>query len=170
MTKMKYLSLLAILPILSAIIVASNIGTSFAGTEKAEGKPGGLSGPQSFGAATAGIVCGDRLCSEITPTAPMPPVMNVLEESMPEFMPSLEFVSVHTFSAASPNTYAVVFKVTSGSANLENIKIFCKTDVDTLETEVSSLTASTTATNMVRIKAMDPASITGEIISFQIQT
>ncbi len=167
MTQMKYLALLAILPIFAAIIVASNISTSDAAI--AQGKPGALSGPGSFGSATAGIVCGDRLCNEATPTAPMPPVMNVQEGSMPDFMPSLGFVSVSKFSGSSPNTYAVVFTVTAGQENLENIKIFCETDVDTLETEVLSLTALTTATNMVRIQAMDPASITGKIISFGIQ-
>ncbi len=165
MTKMKYLALLAILPIFAAIIVASNIGTSDAAV--ATGSPGTVA-PKSYGSATAGIVCGDRLCDEATPTAPMPLVMNVQEGSMPDFMPSLGFVSVYNFSGDSPNTYAVVFTVTAGEANLENIKILCTTDVDTLETEVSSLTALTTTTNMVRIKAMDPTSVTGEIISFQI--
>jgi len=164
---MKYLALLAILPIFAAIIVASNIGTSDAAVAK--GSPGAVD-PKSYGSATAGIVCGDRLCDEATPTAPMPPVINVQEGSMPDFMPSLGFVSVSKFSGDSPNTYAVVFSVTAGKENLENIKIFCKTDVDTLETEVLSLTALTTSKNMVRIQAMDPASITGEIISFQIQT
>jgi len=159
------LALLAILPIFVAIIVANNIGTSDA--IEAIGSPGAVA-PKSYGSATEGIVCGDRLCSESTPAAPMPPVMRVQEESMPEFMPTLRFVNVYNFSGDSPNTYAVVFTVTSGKANLENIKILCKTDVDILETEVSSLTALTTTKNMVRIKAMDPTSIRGEIISFQI--
>jgi len=153
------------LPIFAAIIVVNNIGTSDA--LEATGSPG-TQPPKFYGKATEGIVCGDRLCSDSTPAAPMPTVVRVQEESMPDFMPSLGFVSVHNFSGDSPNTYAVVFTVTAGEANLENIKILCTTDVDTLETEVSSLTALTTTTNMVRIKAMDPTSVRGEIISFQI--
>lgn len=165
MTKKKYWALLAILPIFAAMIVANNIGTSDAAV--ATGSPG-LVAPKSYGSATEGIVCGDRLCSDSTPAAPMPPVVRVQEESMPDFMPSLGFVSVSKFSGDSPNTYAVVFTVTAGKANLENIKIVCYTDVETLETSVSSLTALTTAKNMIRIQAMDPTSIRGEIISFQI--
>ena len=165
MTKKKYWALLAILPIFAAMIVANNIGTSDAAV--ATGSPG-LVTPKSYGSATEGIVCGDRLCSDSTPAAPMPPVVRVQEESMPDFMPSLGFVSMGKFSGDSPNTYAVVFTVTAGKANLENIKIVCYTDVETLETSVSSLTALTTAKNMIRIQAMDPSSIRGEIISFQI--
>ncbi len=146
-------------------MVASNIGTSDAAV--ATGSPG-MTSPKSYGAATAGIVCGDRLCDESTPAAPMPPVVIVQEERMPDYMPSLALVSVNKFSGESPNTYAVIFTVTAGKANLENIKIFCKTDVETLESEVSSLTALTTTPTMVRINAMDPTSVTGEIISFQI--
>jgi len=66
------------------------------------------------------------------------------------------------------NTYAVVFSVTAGNANLENIKILCSSDVETLETSVSSLFATSTTKNMVRIHVMDPNSINGEIISFEI--
>jgi len=166
MTTTKYWALLAILPLFAGILIGMSIQISEAQLD--EPRPGASLSPKSYGAATAGIVCGDRLCSDSTPAAPMPPVVVVQKESMPDFMPSLKFVSVHNFSGDSPNTYAVVFTVTAGKANLENIMILCTTDVGTLETEVTSLAALTTTTNMVRIKAMDPASITGEIISFQI--
>jgi len=166
MTKMKYIALLAILPIFATIIVANNIGTSDAAVAK--GSPG-LLAPGSFGAATAGIVCGDRLCSDSTPVAPMPMTITVVEEdSMPDYMPSLGLKSLSKFMSDSPNTYSVAFTVTAAEKNLENIKIICKTDVETIETTVARLAALTTTTNVVRILAMDPASITGEIISFQI--
>ena len=165
MTKTKYLALLVSLPLFAGILIGLSIQVSDAQLD--EPRPGAQT-PKSYGAATSGIVCGDRLCSDSTPAAPMPPTVRVIEDTMPEYMPSLGFVSMNKFSGDSPNTYAVVFTVTAGQANLENIKIFCNTDVDTLETEVTSLFALTTTTNMVRIKAMDPTSITGEIISFQI--
>ncbi len=166
MIKTKYWALLAILPIFAAIIVANNIGTSDAVVAK--GSPGTIA-PGSFGSATAGIVCGDRLCSESTPVAPMPMAISVIEEDdMPDYMPSLGFKSLSKFVSDSPNTYSVEFTVTAAEKNLENIKIICKTDVETIETEVTHLAALTTTTNVIRIKAMDPASITGEIISFQI--
>ncbi len=165
MTKMKYWALLAILPIFAGIMIGMSIQISQAQLD--EPRPGART-PSSFGSATAGIVCGDRLCSDSTPAAPMPPTVRVIEDTMPEYMPTLGFVSMNKFSGDSPHTYAVVFTVTAGKLNLENIKILCKTDVDTLETSVTSLSAFTTTKNMIRIQAMDPASITGGIISFQI--
>jgi len=165
MTKLKHVGLLVILPLFVGIMIGMSIQSSQAQLDEPRL---GARAPSSFGSATAGIVCGDRLCSDSTPAAPMPIAIEVIEDEMPEYMPSLGFVSVSNFSGDSPNTYAVVFTVTAGKANLENIKIICTTDVGTLETEVSSLSALTTTRNMVRIQAMDPTSITGEIISFQI--
>jgi len=166
MTKTKYLALLAILPIFAAIIMVNNIGTSDAAV--ATGSPGTLS-PGSFGSATAGIVCGDRLCSESTPVAPMPMAISVIEEDdMPDYMPSLGLKSISKFMSDAKNTYVIEFTVTAAEKNLENIKIICTTDVETIETTITRLPALTSTTNVVRILAMDPASVTGEIISFQI--
>lgn len=166
MIKTKYWALLVILPIFAALIVANNIGTSDAVVAK--GSPGTLA-PGSFGAATAGIVCGDRLCSESTPVAPMPMAISVIEEDdMPDYMPSLGLKSISKFMSDAKNTYVVEFTVTAAEKNLENITITCTTDVETIETTITRLPALTSTTNVVRILAMDPASITGEIISFQI--
>ncbi len=166
MIKMKYWALFAILPLFVGIIIGISIQTSQAQLD--EPRPGASISPKSYGAATAGIVCGDRLCSDSTPAAPMPMAIAVKQDRMPDFMPSLGFKSLSKFEGDSSNTYAVEFTVTAAEKDLENIKIICKTDVETIETEVSSLSALTTTRNMVRIQAMDPASITGEIISFQI--
>jgi len=165
MTKMKYWALLAILPLFVGIIIGISIQTSQA--QLTDPRPGAQT-PGSFGAATAGIVCGDRLCSESTPVAPMPPVIRIQQESMPDFMPSLGFKSLSKFAGDSSNTYAIEFTVTAAEKGLMNIKIICKSDVETIATDVSALSALTTTTNVIRIKAMDPDSITGEIISFQI--
>lgn len=166
MTKMKYWALLAILPLFVGIIIGISIQTSEA--QITDPRPGAQT-PGSFGAATKGIVCGDRLCNEATPVAPMPIRLVVQqEESMPDFMPTLGFKSLSKFADDSPNTYAVEFTVTAAEKSVKNIKIKCTTDVETVETEITRLRALATTTNVVRIKAMDPASITGEIISFQI--
>jgi len=165
MIKIKYWALLAILPLFVGIIIGMSIQTT--GAQLTDPRSGAQA-PQQFGAATAGIVCGDRLCSESTPAAPMPPVIRIQEESMPDFMPSLGFKSLSKFAGDSSNTYAVEFTVTAAEKDLSNIKIICKSDVETIATEVSYLSALSTTTNVVRIKVMDPDSITGEIISFQI--
>jgi len=165
MTKMKYWALLAILPLFAGIMIGVGIQTSQAQLDE---KRIGAATPSSFGSETAGIVCGDRLCSESTPVAPMPPVIRIQQESMPDFMPSLGFKSLSKFAGDSSNTYAIEFTVTAAEKGLMNIKIICKSDVETIATDVSALSAFTTTTNVIRIKAMDPDSITGEIISFQI--
>ena len=166
MIKIKYWALLAILPLFVGIIIGISIQTSQAQID--EPRLGADLDPKSYGAATAQIVCGDRLCGESTPVAPMPIQLVVQEESMPEFMPTLGFKSLSKFEGDSPNTYTVEFTVTAAEKTVKNIKIICTTDVETIETDVALLRALTTTTNVVRIKAMDPASITGEIISFQI--
>jgi len=153
MTKMKYWALLAILPLFVGIIIGISIQTSDA--QLTDPRPGAQT-PGSFGAATKGIVCGDRLCSESTPAAPMPIRLVVQEESMPDFMPSLGFKSLSKFAGDSSNTYAVEFTVTAAEKDLMNIKIICKSDVETIATEVSYLSALSTTTNVVRIKVMDP--------------
>ncbi len=53
--------MVAILSVFALATVSGNIGEADA--LKAQGEPGGLSGPQSFGSATADIVCGDKLCA-----------------------------------------------------------------------------------------------------------
>jgi len=165
MTKMKYLALLTILPIFTAIIVVNNIGTSEA--IPAEGSPG-TAAPKSYGAATAGIVCGDRLCSDVTPTALPPTILNVVTEDMPGYMPSLEFVDMYVFDRLARDTYAVMFSVTAGNTDLENIIIQCKSDVFAHEIVIDSLKAFESATGMSRVKALDPTTITGEIVAFQL--
>ncbi len=166
MIKPKYWALFAILPLFVGIMIGVSIQTSQAQLD--EQRLGASLSPKSYGSATAGIVCGDRLCNEVTPAAPMPIVMSVIEDSMPDYMPSLGFKSLSKFLGDTSNTYTVEFTVTAAERNLKSIKIICKTDVETIETEVSNLSALETTTNVLRIRAMDPASITGEIISFQI--
>ncbi len=52
----------AIMAIFALATVSGNIGEADA--VKAQGEPGSLSGPTSYGSANADIVCGASLCSE----------------------------------------------------------------------------------------------------------
>ncbi len=58
----KYIGMVAILSVFALATVSGNIGEADA--LKAQGEPGALSGPGSFGSANADIVCGASLCSE----------------------------------------------------------------------------------------------------------
>ncbi len=58
--KMKYIGLLAILPLAMVALSPDFVGEADA--QKAEGSPGQVS-PKSYGSATNDIVCGASLCS-----------------------------------------------------------------------------------------------------------
>jgi len=103
-----------------------------------------------------------------TPSAPKPTILNVITEDMPSYMPSLDFKDMYTFDREARDTYAVMFGVTAGDRDLENIIIQCKSDVFAHEIVIDSLKAFETTTGMSRVKAMDPTTITGEIVAFQL--
>ncbi len=58
--KLKYVGLLAILPLFLIVLAPDYIVEADAA--KAQGSPG-QTAPKSYGSATADIVCGDHLCS-----------------------------------------------------------------------------------------------------------
>ena len=57
----KYIGLLAILPLAMIALSPDLIGEADAA--RANGEPGALSDPKSYGSANNGIVCGASLCS-----------------------------------------------------------------------------------------------------------
>ena len=67
--KMKYIGLLAILPLAMIALAPELVDDAFA--QKAEGSPGQTS-PKSYGSATSDVVCGASLCS--TPEGSQDPV------------------------------------------------------------------------------------------------
>ena len=67
--KMKYIGLLAILPL--AMIALAPEFVDVAHAQKSEGSPGQIS-PKSYGSATSDVVCGASLCS--TPVGSADPV------------------------------------------------------------------------------------------------
>jgi len=67
--KMKYIGLLAILPLVMVALSPELVDDAFA--QKAEGSPSQIS-PKSYGSATSDVVCGASLCS--TPEGSADPV------------------------------------------------------------------------------------------------
>ena len=163
----KYWALLAILPLFVGVMIGMSLETNEAEAIKAQGT--GLSSPKSYGSATASIVCGDKLCSEIaTPSASFPLALTVIQADMPSYMPTLDFKETYGFHNDADDTYAIRFGFTAGDRDLKNIIIQCKSDVFEHEIVVESLKAYESAVGFSRIKAMDPASITGSIVSFEL--
>lgn len=166
MIKTKYWALLVIVPLFVGIQIGMSFQINEAEAIPAKGSPGTVS-PKSYGSATAGIVCGDKLCSEIgTPYASMPLVLEVAD--MPSYMPSLDFKETYGFHNDADDTWSIRFGFTAGDRDLKNIIIQCKSDVFEHEIVVASLKAYESAVGFSRIKAMDPASITGSIVSFEL--
>ncbi len=64
--KMKYIGLIAILPLVMVALAPELVDDAFA--QKAEGSPGNQS-PKSYGSATSDVVCGASLCSTPAGTA-----------------------------------------------------------------------------------------------------
>jgi len=103
-----------------------------------------------------------------TPSAPKPTVLNVLTQTMPSYMPSLEFQDMYMFDRLQRDTYAVMFTVTAGDQDLENTIIEVKSDVFVHEITINSLKAFESTEGLSRVRALDPNSITGEIVAFQL--
>jgi len=128
--------------------------------------------PKSFGAATAGIVCGDRLCSEPSPDFDIEddtPIGEITSDD--SHTPSVSNVIIDRLrvSSAQENiSYRITFTVTSGDIDLRNIEIEVQSDIDRTEFEISSLNALKSSVNVIRIKALDPDSINGGITGYSM--
>jgi len=130
--------------------------------------------PKSFGSATAGIVCGDRLCGE--------PEHNInIEEDTPmgsisyddtAAAPTAKLISIDKFRASTNQqdaiSYRITFSITAGPENLRDIEAHITTDMGSWEYEMSSLNALSSSVGVLRVKALDPDSINGEIVGYSI--
>ena len=129
--------------------------------------------PQSFGAATAHIVCGDRLCSDADPNFDVEEDTPIGEiDSDTDSAPTVELISIDRFRQNTQNTdpitFRITFSVTAGVDNLRNIEFEVQSDVDKQEFEISSLNALSSSINVIRIRALDADSITGELTAYSI--
>ncbi len=87
---------------------------------------------------------------------------------MPGATPDIQTLEVVNYSAKSPQTFNAVYKITSGDTDLENIQILFKSDKGNVQTTIGSLVAHSSSINTVKISAQNPFSVTGEVISYQI--
>jgi len=127
--------------------------------------------PKSFGSATAGIVCGDRLCSEPQPDFDIQqdtPIGLVDDDA---HTPSISNISIDKLRPSSSQdniSYRITFTVTSGDIDLRNIELEVQSDIDKTEFEISSLNSLKSSVNVIRIKAIDPDSINGGITGYSL--
>jgi len=72
------------------------------------------------------------------------------------------------FQRDARDTYNIMFRVIAGDQDLENIIIEGKSDVFAHEIVIESLKAFESTEGMARVKALDPTTMTGEIVAFQL--
>jgi len=142
-------------------------------------------------------VCGDRLCSGL-PTAIQTTKAQLNDRTMggdssePQMLfdieetdnigeidrndptaPSSEALSIEKYKTSTYQqdsiTYKIVYSITAGEENLVDIQIRAVTDMGVWNFDIPALSPGETSTNVVRIKALDPDSITGEIIGYTIR-
>jgi len=168
--QLKIVAISGILVVIAGIAVAASLDQAEALT-KAQG-----TFTQKFGAATAGIVCGDRLCSEAEGSNNMYDI----EEDTPigsirgddDAAPTVKLLGIDKYQASTAKesdiTYRITFSVTANKENLRNIEFEIHSDITSTTFEIASLNALKTSVNVVRVKAIDSDSITGELIGYTI--
>jgi len=92
--------------------------------------------------------------------------------SDPAHAPTTKLISIDKYESKSYSnaniTYTITFELIAGDTNLKDIQIHVQSDVDNFGFSVSSLNAHSSSVNVIRVHAMDPDSITGEIIGFSL--
>jgi hypothetical protein len=94
--------------------------------------------------------------------------VQVTYEDMPSYMPTIRTVQVSNFSGESEFTFNAIYEITAGDRNLESIMVHVTSDMDSMDLTISGLFALDDSTNIIRINAMDPMTITAKIVGFQL--
>ncbi len=130
--------------------------------------------PKSFGAKTAGIVCGDRLCDQHEHNINIEedtPIGTIAYDDTGS-APTAKLISIDKFRASTNQqdaiSYRITFSITAGPENLRDIEAHVTTDMGSWEYEMSSLNALSSSVGVLRVKALDPDSINGEIVGYSI--
>ena len=84
--------------------------------------------------------------------------------------PYFELVDTQKASANSDNLYKAIFDVWAGDQNITDLKMLVKSDREVFETNAGSFNAGDHSITTVRIMAIDPDSIRGEIIDFKVSS
>ena len=133
----------------------------------------GAKTPKNFGAMTSGIVCGDQLCNEATPSIDVEEEHEItyLDEHDAE-TPTAKLIDIRKYKPSSNKadsvTYIITYSITAGTERLENIQVHVSSDVEQETYNIGSLNALSSSVNVIRIKALDPDSLDGGIVSYSV--
>ncbi len=80
--------------------------------------------------------------------------------------PYFDLIDVQSASANSDNLYKAIFDVWAGDRNVENVNLLVKSDMESFTTLAGSFDAGDHSITVVKIRARDSSSITGEIVGW----
>ena len=170
----KIIAVAGMLAVIAGIFVATSMEQAQA--QQAGVNPVNPNAPvaKAYGQKTAGVVCGDRLCSEAESKMDIQdntPIASITTESSDA--PTAKLISIEKYTKApyadtAGISYKITFSLTGGDTNLRDIHIAVQSDLDSFTYEVSNLNAISSSVHVIRIHALDPDSITGEIIGYQL--
>jgi len=132
----------------------------------------GPQSPKSFGNLRGpSLVCGDQLCNAPVTEINIEDSDITINESDPDYTPTLTLNGANMIRPSSARTAQVVtvlYSVTCGTINLQNIMVEVSSDLDQEDFIVGSCVALRTSENVARIRAIDPDSIHIELTGFQL--
>ena len=156
-----------IITVLAVTLLLSGTHSVYAMKSLGEDPSIGRVGPDQFGLATKGIVCGDHLCKDGTVKMISPVIAEKTNQKASSHAPSIMTEQVYQYSKNSPNAYLAVFKVTGGEKDLGRVKISVQSDMEQTSVPIDGLFAKGNQVVEVRIHAMDPQSIMAFPVSWQ---
>jgi len=157
-----------------SLVLGIMIGLGFQTTEAQLTDPRlGAKTPKQYGAATAAMICGDRLCDEPQQGWDIEETDKIgnIDRNDPD-APEVKLLGVDKYRPSTNKqdaiTYKITYRVFAGEHDLKDIEVRVKTDMGVWDFGISSLNKLSSSVNVARVKVLDPDSITGEIIGYSI--
>ncbi len=178
--RVKTIAIAGVLPLFVGALIGMSMESSDAQMLKPTHPDVKRLSPKSFG--SQGIVCGDQLCKpgmDVRFVGPdKTPAMDVENERIKyldkhdESTPTAKLVDIRKLKESTNKqdaiTYIVTYTVTAGNERLENIYVHASSDMEEDTYVISSLNALKSSVNVIRIKALDPDSLDGGIVSYSV--
>lgn len=161
--------MVVMISVLATTLILSGTSHAYALQSLGESSSIGRTGPDHFGLATKGIVCGDHLCQNAV--KPMPSITAENFKTMqkaPTYSPSITTEQVYKFSKQAKDTYIAVFKVNGGDKNLSKVQVLIQSDRDKTTVPIDGLFTEDHQVVEIRIHATDPQSIMAYPVSWQL--
>ncbi len=178
--RVKTIAIAGVLPLFVGALIGMSMESSDAQMLKPTHPDVKRLSPKSFG--SQGIVCGDQLCKPgmqyrfVGPDKT--PAMDIENEPIKyldkhdDNTPTVKLVDVRKYKPSSNKqdavSFLITYTVTSGTERLENIQVHVSSDIEEETYTIGSLNALKSSVNVVRIKALDPDSIDGVIVSYSV--